>query len=145
MKRLALGVVIGALICAGGAVATDYGFVPFGPNQTVSISPTALGTTALSLHSFLAGSNLAAFNYTGAQVLTIANNGELLVKDGDSGRTVGGISSVGGLITAENYPPDGGVLAKGEARLWFDKTPVTGGLSVTYKDSAGTVRTVRLG
>lgn len=161
MKRLILGAACAALLFAVTAGASGDG--------TLTITPTVGNATALTINNSPGGRTLTANNFRGDTGLQIAGDGEILgydidtgtprisvqaaanpqnvieVRDSGTNRLVAGVANGGALITAQNVAPNPAYMANGEARVWFDPTPVTGGLMVTEKDSAGTVKTVKLG
>jgi hypothetical protein len=195
--------VLALLLGAGGmAAATDYGYVPFGPHNSVSVTSTyaeptlSLGTTYQYARNAIVAKNylgqnlfnvsadgqikswytsadqsprlvLASAGYSGADsmivevgsspVASITAGGEFesynyyfccddprfSVRDHDD-KIVGGIASGGALITAQHVPPYSASVANGEARIWFDPTPGTGGLRVTARDSDGNLTTTAI-
>lgn len=56
----------------------------------------------------------------------------------------GGIDASGRFVTLGHTGPDPRDMQNGEARVWFDPDPNTGGLMVTMKYSNGAVQTSRL-
>ena len=56
----------------------------------------------------------------------------------------GGIDASGRFVTLAHSAPDPRDMGNGEARVWFNPDPNTGGMEVTMKYSNGVMQTVRL-
>lgn len=98
---------------------------------------TAIGSSVVSAIS--PGGEIESYNY-----YVNPDEPRFSVRDRDD-NLVGGIDGGGKLITLAHAAPDPRDLQNGEARIWFDQTPTTGGLRVTAKFSDGSVRTMSLG
>lgn len=101
------------------------------------VMQTLIGSSAVSAIS--AGGEIESYNY-----YVNGDNIRFSVRDAQD-NLQGGIDASGRFVTLAHTAPDPRDMESGEARLWFNPTPFSGGMMVTTKDSGGVVRTVKLG
>jgi hypothetical protein len=163
---------IALFISLGGVAAADTGLLPFSLANNAGQTGLSVDSSGQTwIHA--TGSNtarliLSADGYNTADTLiseigsspvaSISSGGELesynyyvypdtprlSVRDTND-NFIGGITGSGAIVTSSHAAPWAQDMRDGSAWIWYDQTPVTGGLMVSEKDSAGNVRTIRVG